>query len=69
MDNQVVAHGANVRLVRAYDELVNAESEKDKINATNHLEELEKARQDSFVRWTMDRHVLKVSRVPSCSIQ
>ncbi len=69
MDNQVVAHGADVRLVRAYDELVNAESEKDKINAANNLEELKKARQDSFVRWTMDRHVLKVNRVPSCSIQ
>ncbi len=69
MDNQVVAHGADVRLVRAYDELVDAESEKDRINAADNLEELKKARQDSFVRWTMDRHVLMVSRVPACSIQ
>jgi hypothetical protein len=69
MDNQVVAHGADVRLVRAYDELFNAESEKDKTNAADNLEELKKARQDSFVRWTMDRHVLMVSRVPLCSIQ
>lgn len=68
MDNQVVAHGAEVRLVRAYDELVNAESEKDRINAADNLEELKKARQDSFVRWTMDRHVLMVRRVPKRSI-
>lgn len=69
MDNQVVAHGADVRLVRAYDELVNAESEKDRIDAADNLEELKKARQDSFVRWTMDRHVLMVSRVTACSVQ
>ena len=68
MDNQVIAHGAEVRLVRAYDEVVNAESEKDKVNAADNLEELKKARQDSFVRWTMDRHVLMVRRVPPRTI-
>lgn len=68
MDNQVIAHGAEVRLVRAYDDLVNAESERDKVSAADNLEELKKARQDSFVRWTMDRHVLTVRRVPPRSI-
>lgn len=48
--NQVVAHGADSRLVLAYDELVNAESEKDRTNAANNLEKLKKLRQDSFVR-------------------
>ncbi|KAL8682480.1 MAG: hypothetical protein Q9186_001427 [Xanthomendoza sp. 1 TL-2023] len=64
MDNQVIAHGAEVRLVRAYDEVVNATSEEDKTNAADHLEELKKTRQDSYVRWTLDRHVLMVRRVP-----
>ncbi|KAL8798625.1 MAG: hypothetical protein Q9182_006519 [Xanthomendoza sp. 2 TL-2023] len=64
MDNQVIAHGAEVRLVRAYDEAVDATSEEDKTNTANNLEELKKTRQDSFVRWSIDRHVLMVRRVP-----
>ena len=68
LDNQVIAHGAEVRLVRAYDEFVDAPSEKDKAKAADNLEELKKVRQDSFVRWTMDRHVLAVRRVPPRTI-
>ena len=64
MDNQVVAHGAGVRLVRAYDELANAKSNQDKTKAADNLEQLKKTRQDAFVRWTLDRHVLMVRRVP-----
>ncbi|KAL8692932.1 MAG: hypothetical protein Q9218_002134 [Villophora microphyllina] len=64
MDNQVIAHGAEVRLVRAYDEVMDAASEEEKSKATDNLEDLKKARQDSFVRWTMDRHILAVRRVP-----
>lgn len=64
MDNQVIAHGAGVRLVRAYDDLVNAKSDRDKNQAAVSLEQLKKARQDAFVRWTLDRHVLMVRRVP-----
>ncbi|KAL8819489.1 MAG: hypothetical protein Q9223_002077 [Gallowayella weberi] len=64
MDNQVIAHGAEVRLVRAYDEAANATSEVDKTNTANNLEELKKTRQDSYVRWSLDRHVLMVRRVP-----
>ncbi|KAL8917353.1 MAG: hypothetical protein Q9172_005893 [Xanthocarpia lactea] len=63
-DNQVIAHGAEVRLVRAFDQVVNANSGEDKVKAADNLEELEKARQDSCVRWTLDRHVLMVQRVP-----
>lgn len=68
MDNQVIAHGAEVRLVRAYDEVVNADSEEDKAKAADNLEELKKTRQDSYVRWTLDRHVLMVRRVPPRTI-
>lgn len=64
MDNQVIAHGAEVRLARAYDELKDAASDEQKVKAADNLEDLKKARQDSFVRWTLDRHVLTVRRVP-----
>ncbi|KAL8636427.1 MAG: hypothetical protein Q9228_006177, partial [Teloschistes exilis] len=64
MDNQVIAHGAEVRLARAYDELKDAASDEQKVKAADNLEDLKKARQDSYVRWTMDRHVLTVRRVP-----
>ncbi|KAI4233027.1 MAG: hypothetical protein LQ349_004649 [Xanthoria aureola] len=64
MDNQVIAHGARVRLLRAYDNLVNAKSDRDRNQAADSLEQLKKARQDAFVRWTLDRHVLTVRRVP-----
>ena len=68
LDNQVIAHGAEVRLVRAYDETVDAQSEKDRVKAADNLEELKKVRQDSFVRWTMDRHVLTVRSLPPRTI-
>ncbi|KAL8668318.1 MAG: hypothetical protein Q9168_007047, partial [Polycauliona sp. 1 TL-2023] len=64
MDNQVIAHGAEVRLVRAYDEVLDAKSKDEKTRTADNLEELKKARQDTFVRWTLDRHVLMVRRVP-----
>ncbi|KAL8841920.1 MAG: hypothetical protein Q9170_000700 [Blastenia crenularia] len=59
-DNQVIVHEAEVRLVRAYDEVVDAVSEADKIKATDNLEELKETRQDWFVRWTLDRSVLMI---------
>lgn len=68
MDNQVISHGAEVRLVRAYDELKDAPSKERKVKAADNLEDLKKARQDSFVRWTLDRHVLMVRRAPPRTI-
>lgn len=64
MDNQTIAHGANVNLVRAHDRVASAESKEEKHSAVDDLEGLKKARQDTYVRWTMDRHVLKVRRIP-----
>lgn len=64
LDNQVIAHGAEVRIVRAYDNVKSAESEDAKTSALEDLENLKKERQDAFVRWTFDRHVLKVRQVP-----
>ena len=69
MDNQVIAHGADVNLVRVYDKVEGAESEAEQRSALGELEDLKRSRQDQFVRWTMDRHVLKVRRIPPLSLQ
>ena len=63
MDNQMIAHGTNVGLVRAWDKLGSAHNE-EKNNATIEIENLKKERQDSYVRWAMDRHVLKIRQDP-----
>lgn len=64
LDNQVIAHGAEVRIVRAYDDVKSAETDEMKSSALESLEMLKKKRQDAFVRWTFDRHILKVRQVP-----
>ena len=64
MDNQVISHAANVGLVRASDKLEEAQNQEEKTEALNELEVLKKERQDQYVRWTMDRHVLKVRQEP-----
>ena len=69
MDNQVIAHGADVNLVRGFDKVAGADSKEEKQSALDELEDLKKERQDQFVRWTMDRHVLKVRRIPPLNIQ
>lgn len=69
MDNQVIAHGADVNLVRVYDKVANADSKEEQQSAMEELEDLKKERQDQFVRWTMDRHVLKVRRIPPLSLK
>lgn len=69
MDNQVIAHGANVNLVRAYDQVADAGNKEERQSALVELEDLKKARQDQYVRWTMDRHVLKVRRIPPHNLQ
>ena len=69
MDNQVIAHGADVNLVRVSDKVADANNEEEKQSALGELEDLRKARQDQYVRWTMDRHVLKVRRIPPFNIK
>ncbi|KAL9009748.1 MAG: hypothetical protein Q9173_005247, partial [Seirophora scorigena] len=61
LDNPVIAHGAEVRIVRAYDEVKSAESEDAKESALVNLESLKKERQDAYARWTFDRHILKAN--------
>lgn len=69
MDNQVIAHGANVNLVRVYDQVADPRNKEEQQSALAELEDLKKARQDQYVRWTMDRHVLKVRRIPPHNLQ
>ncbi|KAL8869908.1 MAG: hypothetical protein Q9174_003920 [Haloplaca sp. 1 TL-2023] len=49
MDNQVIAHGAEVRIVRAYDKVLGATSKEAHVKAVDNLEDLKKARQDAFL--------------------
>lgn len=42
MDNQVIAHGAEVRLVQGCDYLLDAKSGEDKTKSANNLKELKK---------------------------
>lgn len=60
-----VTHAQDVELIRAKDTLDTAKTEEEKLQACNDLETLKKARQDLFVRWTMDRHVSKLKRLES----
>ena len=69
LDNQTIAHGADVKLVRAYDKAVDASDIEEQQTALGELDDLKKARQDQYVRWTMDRHVLRVRRIPPLNIK
>jgi hypothetical protein len=62
-----ISHGEEVDLVRAHDRLDNAENETERLLAVQDLDALMKERQNMFVRWTMDRHVTKVRRLPKHS--
>ena len=68
MDNQVIAHGADVNLVRVYDKAAAADNKEEQQSALGELEDLKKTRQDQYVRWTMDRHVLKIRRIPPLNL-
>lgn len=60
-----VTHAQDVELIRAQETADAANAEKEKLDACQDLETLKEARQDLFVRWTMDRHVLKLKRLES----
>ncbi len=63
-----VTHGANVSIVRACENIADTTTGTEKKPAIRDLEQLKKSRQDSFVRWTMDRHVQKVRRVAAIKL-
>jgi hypothetical protein len=56
-------HEASVKVVRAYEKIDETTSHEEEDLCRKDLELLKKVRQDSFVRWTLDRHVHKVGRL------
>lgn len=58
-----ISHAQDVELVLAQDQLAQAATGEEQSSAYQKLEVLKKARQDMFVRWTMDRHVTKIGRL------
>lgn len=63
-----VTHGANVSIVRAYENVAGTTTSTEREAAIQDLEQLKKSRQDSYVRWTMDRHVQKVRQVEAIKL-
>lgn len=63
-----VSHAHDVELVLAQDHMALANTEEEGLSAHQDLEALKKTRQDMFVRWTMDRHVLKIRQLEMKSI-
>ena len=64
-----VPHGQEVELVKAHDKVINANSAALKQLAIKELGALMKARQDQYVRWTMDRHITKVRLRPQGTVE
>lgn len=58
-----VSHAHDVELILAQDHMEKAQTEEERSSAHQDLEVLKRARQDLFVRWTMDRHVLKIRQL------
>ncbi|KAF1831184.1 hypothetical protein BDW02DRAFT_64433 [Decorospora gaudefroyi] len=55
-----IPHGQEVDLVNASTAVENARTEGEKEVATQNLSELLKLRQSTYVRWSLDRHVMKL---------
>jgi hypothetical protein len=58
-----VSHEAGVQLVRANEELADAKTKDEEAQALERLALLKSIRQDSYVRWTLDRHIAKIGRL------
>lgn len=64
-----ISHGRDVELVRAHDEIARAKTETEKLLAIKNVDEMMAARQDMFVRWTIDRHITKVRILPRNTVR
>ena len=60
-----ISHAHDVELILAQDRMNVANTEEERSSAYDDLERIKKARQDLFVRWTMDRHVTKIRQLES----
>jgi hypothetical protein len=61
---QEIPHGADVKLVKVTDGLNDASTPEKKKVIQENLDTIQQERQDSFVRWTIDRHVHRVQKIP-----
>ncbi|KAF2116023.1 hypothetical protein BDV96DRAFT_573204 [Lophiotrema nucula] len=59
-----ISHGEDVELLRSEDRVKNAGTEAETRIAVHEFDGLMQERQSMFVRWTMDRHVTKLRRLP-----
>ncbi|THX29280.1 hypothetical protein D6D10_08964 [Aureobasidium pullulans] len=59
-----ISHGQEVELVKAQDRVEQAETNDEKITAVHERDWLVKERQNTYVRWTMDRHVTQCRPLP-----
>jgi len=59
-----ISHGREVELVIAHDDIARARTEKERLLVISNVDEMLAARQDMFVRWTMDRHITKLRILP-----
>ena len=64
-----ISHAHDVELILAQDRVASAQTEEERSSANQDLEVLKRARQDMFVRWTMDRHVLKIRQLERKPVQ
>jgi hypothetical protein len=64
-----ISHGREVELVRAHAEIARARTKTERLLAIKAVDEMMAARQDMFVRWTMDRHVMKVRILPRNTVR
>ena len=69
VQNTAIPHGADVRLVRAYDKVEDTKTEAERNQAIEEMEGLKETRQDLFVRWTMDRHLREVRSFPAKTVE
>ena len=64
-----ISHAHDVELVLAQDHMASANTDEERLSAHQDLDVLKKARQDMFVRWTMDRHVRKIRQLERKPVQ
>lgn len=63
-----ISHGREVELVRAYNVLDMVKTDNEKLLAIKEIDKMKVERQHMFVRWTMDRHVTKVRKLPEHTV-
>lgn len=68
VQQSAIPHSADVALVKAHDRIEETSEEDEKGQAIRDMDELVESRQDHFVRWTMDRHLLELRSFPAKTV-